>query len=300
MKLVKLNDVKIPDLPNNIPPYMLRNYPKSGFPLHFRMAIIGGVGRGKTTVLLKLLNWYDKAKSFDRCIFFSPTLAGEKKGDDFLAAKHHFEVTHHAAYSDETMREEADAMKSRIEEWKQWEKKKRVWEKFQRCGDVEDLTLDDLLLLELMGWKKPQNEFPNGTPCHVLILDDLVGAKGVFSANCRGFLTEFILRSRHYSCSVIILSQVFRNFLPAQLRQGSFDKWVLFGTKSHHKMNIAEEVSDRVDQDTFLKIWDFATEDEHSCLVVDYTAPSAKDMFRKGLEYQIEWQPETNFSPDTR
>lgn len=290
MKLVKLKDVHVPELPNNTPPYMSRSYPKSGFPLHFRMAIIGGVGRGKTSFLLKLLNWYDKSKSFDRCVFFSPTLAGEKKGDDFLASKHHFEIAHHTNYSDDIMREEADLMKERIDSWRAWERKKAVWEKFRRCKDVNELSYDDLQLLELMDFNKPEEEFPHGYPSNVLILDDMVGAKGVFSSNCRGFLTEFILRSRHYSCSVVILSQVYKNFLPAQLRQGSFDKWVLFGTKSHHKADIAEEVSDRVDVGTFMRVWDFATQEEHACLVVDYTAPNAKHMFRKGLDSLIEYE----------
>ena len=293
MHLVPLKDVKVPDLPNNVPPYAHRPVPKSGFPLHFRMAVIGGVGRGKTSFLLKLLNWYDRAKSFDRCVFFSPTLAGENKGDDFLSAKHHFDVAHHTQYTDGIMREEAGIMQERIDAWKLWERKKTVWERFARCRDVDDMTLEELQLLEMMGFEKPANEFPQGYPCNVLILDDMVGAKGVFSANCRGFLTEFILRSRHYSCSVIVLSQVFKNFLPSQLRQGSFDKWCLFGTKSHHKSDIAEEVSDRVDADTFMRVWDFATQDEHACLVVDYTAPSVDKMFGRGLDRQIILDEET-------
>ena len=59
------------------------------------------------------------------------------------------------------------------------------------------------MLLDSMDWEKPKNEFPNGYPSHVVILDDLVGAKGVFSANCRGYLTEFILTSRHKSVSFV-------------------------------------------------------------------------------------------------
>jgi hypothetical protein len=290
MKLIKLHDVNIPRIQNNTPPYAARAVPKCAFPLHFRMAIIGGVGRGKTTSLIKILQWYDKSKSFDKCIFFSPTLQGENKGDQFLKAKHNFEISHHSHYSDSVMQEEAEAMKVNIDAWKLWEQKKKVWEKFKKCQDVEEMSLDELQILELMGFNPPQNEFPNGYPSHILVLDDLVGAKGVFSANCRGFLTEFILRSRHYSCSIIILSQVFKNFLPAQLRQGSFDKWVLFGTKSHHKVDIAEEVSDRVDSKTFLDVWDFATQDEHECLVVDYTAAKKQDMFRKGFDTLIQYE----------
>jgi hypothetical protein len=158
-----------------------------------------------------------------------------------------------------------------------------VWERFSKCKSVDDLDLDDLMILEGMDFEKPKNEFPNGYPSHVLILDDLVGQKGVFSANCRGFLTEFILQSRHHSCTVIVLSQVFKSFLPAQLRQGSFDKWVLFGTKSKHRESIAEEMSDKITEEEFLKIWDFVCDVPHKCMLVDYTAP-LQYMFREGLD----------------
>ena len=286
MKLVKLSNVSIPDLPNNTPTYQSRNYPKQGFPLHFRMCIIGGVGAGKTTFLLKMLKWYDKVKAFDRCVFFSPTIKGEEKGDAFINAKHHLELEVHNRYNDEKMREEASLMKQRIDDWKLWQRKKEVWAKFLKAKDADELDLDELMILESMEFEAPKNEFPNGYPSHLLILDDLVGAKGVFSANCRGYLTEFILQSRHHSCSVIILSQVFKNFLPAQLRQGSFDKWVLFSTKSKHRESIAEEMSDKIEVEKFLEVWDYATNNTHDALVVDYTAP-LDYMFRRNLEYLI-------------
>jgi GTPase SAR1 family protein len=297
MKLVKLKNVSIPDVANNIPPYQSRNFPKQGFPLHFRMCVIGGVGAGKTTFLLKFLKWYDKVKAFDRCVFFSPTFSKEPKGETFISSKHNFELEVYNKYSDATLKEEAEMMKQSIADWKLWEEKKRVWDKFKRVKSVDDLDFDELMILESMGFEKPQNEFPNGFPSHILILDDLVGAKGVFNANCRGFLTEFILQSRHHSCSVIILSQVFKNFLPNQLRQGSFDKWVLFGTKSKHRESIAEEMSDKIETDKFIAIWDYATQKANECLFVDYTAP-VEYMFRKGLDNLIQFDF-TNFSSNT-
>lgn len=286
MKLVRLKNVAVPDVPNNIPPYQYRNYPKQGFPLHFRMCIIGGVGSGKTSFLLRLLRWYDNVKSFDRCVFFSPTFLSEGKGESFAAAKHNFDLEVYKHYSDTIMEQEASMMRQKIEEWKLWQRKKEVWAKFSKVKDANEMEYDELMMLESMEWQSPTNEFPNGYPSHVLILDDLVGAKGVFNANCKGYLTEFILQSRHHSCSVIILSQVFKNFLPAQLRQGNFDKWVLFHTKSKHRESIAEEMSDKIEIEKFLEIWDYATQSTHSALVVDYTAP-IEYMFRKNLDYLV-------------
>jgi hypothetical protein len=289
MKLVKLSNIIVPDLPNNVPPYQSRKFPNQGFPLHMRMCVVGGVGAGKTSFVLKFLKWYDKVKAFDRCIFFSPTLEGENKGETLIAEKHNFEVVVYKHYNDTTMREEADMIKQRISEWKLWNKKKEAWERFKKCKDTKELDLEDLMLLENIGWEAPHNEFPNGYPSHVLILDDLVGQKGVFSSNCRGFLTEFILQSRHHSASVIVLSQVYKTFLPNQLRQGSFDKWVLFGTKSKHRESIAEEMSDKIEVEKFMQIWDFVCDVPHKCLFVDYTAP-LKYMFRSGLDKLVQFE----------
>jgi hypothetical protein len=145
------------------------------------------------------------------------------------------------------------------------------------------------MIFESLGWEKPQNEFPNGYPAHVLVLDDLVGQRGVFCSNCRGFLTEFILQSRHHSCTVIVLSQIFKNFLPNQLRQGSFDKCVLFGTKRKHRESIAEEMSDKIEVEKIMEIWDFVCDEPHQCLFVDYTAP-LKYMFRSGLDKLVKFE----------
>ena len=248
-----------------------------------RMCVCGGVGAGKTSFLLKFLKWYDKEKAWDKCIIFSPTFLGEPKCEDFMNSKHNFELVVHNKYEDSIMREEADMMKARIDQWREWDDKKKVWERFKKCKDVDELSMDDIIALENMGYEEPANEFPEGYPSHVLVLDDCVSMKGVFSANCKGFLTEFILRSRHSSCSIVILSQILKNFIPAQLRQGSFDKWVLFGTKSKHKESIAEEMSDKIEVDKFLEIWDYVCDEPHKCLVVDYTAP-LKYMFRSGLD----------------
>lgn len=65
--------------------------------------------------------------------------------------------------------------------------------------------------------------------------------------------------------------------------------WILFDTKSHeHKQSIAKQVANKVDEDTFLRVWDFATKDsKHDALVVDYKAPSIDFMFRKGFDKLI-------------
>jgi hypothetical protein len=82
---------------------------------------------------------------------------------------------------------------------------------------------------------------------------------------------------------------VFKTFLPPQLRQGSFDKWVLFGTKSKHCESIAEEMSDKIEVEKFMEIWDFVAKDKFSPLFVDYTAP-LDFMFKRGFDQLVVFQ----------
>lgn len=304
MKLIKLKNVSIPDVPDNQEPYATRPIPKQGIPLHHLCACIGGTGSGKTTSLLKFLMWYDKAGTFDRLIIFSPTLSREPKGKAFLEADHNFEISYYHEYSDAIMMEERERMLGDIQEWNRFLKKKEAWEKFKRCKSVEDLTMDELVLLEECDFEKPKWIYDREYyPTCALLLDDHVGKRGVFNANCRSKLVEVCVEHRHLSLSIYLLSQVFANFVPKQLRGGVINLWILFSTKSqHHKEEIAEQVANKVDENTFIALWDYATSrSQHDALVVDYKAPETKFMFRRNFdtliqfnEHEITSQPITN------
>ena len=131
-----------------------------------------------------------------------------------------------------------------------------------------------------------------------MLIDDHVGKRGLFKANCSGYLSEVCVMHRHISLSIYLLSQVFTNFIPKQFRGGIMNLFILFDTKSHkHKESIAEQVANKIDQETFLKIWDFATKDSpHDALVVDYKAPSVEYMFRKGFDKLIRFNDEKEIS----
>jgi hypothetical protein len=237
--------------------------------------------------------WYDQSKTFDRLIIFSPTLSREHKGATFLKAKHYYEITHYKQYNDTIMREERLKMIGDIEEWKDFIKKKEAWKHFLSCKKVEELSHDELVLLEDMEFKKPVWKYEvEQYPCFAMLIDDHVGKKGVFGANCTGFLSEVCVEHRHISLSIYLLSQVFANFIPKQFRGGIINLWILFSTKSQkHKESIAEQVANKVDEDTFVQLWDYATKDDpHDALVVDYKASEVKYMFRKNFDHLIQFE----------
>lgn len=299
MKLVKLKNVNIPSLPDNEEPYASRNIPKQAIPLHHLCACIGGTGSGKTTKMLEFLNWYDRSHTFDRLIIFSPTADKDAKMKRYISDKHNFNVTYYPQYTDTIMREEVANMEGDLEEWRMFLRQKEAYQRYLKVKDADKLDLEDLEALYETDFEKPQWKYKKEQyPCFAIVIDDHVGKKGVFGSNCTGYLSEVCVIHRHISLSIYLLSQVFTNFIPKQYRGGIINMWILFSTKSQkHKESIAEQVANKVDTETFLKVWDYATKDSsHDCLVVDYKAPSIDYMFRKGFDKLIQLSPEKDLS----
>ena len=301
MKLVKLKNVNIPSLPDNNEPYANRPIPKQAIPLHHLCACIGGTGSGKTTRILEFLSWYDKAHSFDRLIIFSPTGMKDSKVKSFIQGKHNFLITYYPQYTDAIMKQEVENMEADIDEWNIFQKQKTAYQKYLRVKDVNDLSMEDLEYLYMTDFEKPRWKYAKEVyPCFAMVIDDHVGKRGVFGANCKGYLSEVCVLHRHISLSIYMLSQVFTNFIPKGFRGGIINLWILFNTKSYkHKEEIAQQVANKVDEDTFLQVWDFATKDNaHDCLVVDYKAPSVDTMFRKNFDKLIQISTENISSVD--
>ena len=301
MKLVKLKNISIPTLPDNIEPYASRPIPSQGIPLHHLCACIGGTGSGKTTKILEFLSWYDKVGAFDRLIIFSPTAMKDAKMKRFIDDNHNFKITFYPQYTDTIMKEEVLKFEGDIEDWKLFNKQKEAYARYIRCNDVNEMSLDDLEYLYQCDFEKPKWRYKKEYyPTFAMLIDDHVGKRGVFGANCKGYLSEICVLHRHISLSIYMLSQVFTNFIPKQFRGGIIHLWILFNTKSQkHKEDIAQQVANKVDEDTFLQIWDFATKDSsHDCLVVDYKAPEIDFMFRKGYDKLIQFSSEKISSVD--
>jgi hypothetical protein len=163
-----------------------------------------------------------------------------------------------------------------------------VWHKFCRT-DVDGLTIDELWMLEEMGFQKPTTDYKHGHPSYCVCFDDLIGSKTVYSANCKGATSSFFILHRHLSCSVFLLSQVMANGIPRQIRS-NISLFILFACKSDTlRKAIAEEVAFKVSPDKLLEVWDFATGDAHSFLMVDSDTSDNRLMFRKNFTELI-WE----------
>lgn len=281
--------VRLPDLEDPHPEYASRPVPAHCFPLHILGAVIGGRGSGKTTFALKLVKMYDRAKSFDRIVVFSTTADKDPKMKAFLQSRTFAELTPHHGYSDAALQGELDRMQADIEAFRKYLEDERLWKKFvARDHDVDKMTYDEVCRLHELDFEPPRPPNKSGRfPCHLIVFDDLVGTP-VFRANMSGTANRLLISHRHYSCSVLILSQTFQCFIPKQVRANNIGLWVLFGTKCEKTMeDIAQDVSSKVSPQDFVAAWRYATRKPHTPFVCDYDTHDDSMRFREGLDKVI-------------
>ena len=288
MELVKINKINIPTIPDNSEPYAARPIPEFMPPLMHLCGVIGGTGSGKTTSILRFLLWADRAGVYDRLIVFSPTLSREAKGKAFMASNHKFELTYYEEYTDNRLCLERERMLADIRDWNDFLFDKKAYAKYRSGGE---LTLPELWRLEELDFQKPLWKFKHEYyPTCAILLDDHVGRRGVFDANCKSQLVQVCVEHRHLGLSIYLLSQVFKNFIPKQLRGGIINLWFLFGTKStKHMQEIAESVASKIDPKQFIAAWQLATKDSpHDFLMCDYKENDPNRMLRKNFNQYIQ------------
>lgn len=290
MKVERLKNVMVPDLPNNIPDYAERKTPPNMPRLHMLCAVVGSRGSGKTSMALKMLKMYVKSKSYDKIFWYSPTASREGKIKSFIEyCKDQCEIEIIEHFDVNEFSNQLDWFRSQIDEYRLYKKKLEVWKRYMRCKDVEELSHDDLIMLEEMDWEKPTTTYKNGFPSWALVWDDEIGNKSIFSPTCKGVTSQFWILHRHVSCSVFILSQIVSNGIPRQIRS-NISLWILFSCKSDKlKKDVAEELAFKCDPEQLLKIWEFATKKQHDFLMCDYDCPNEQYMFRRNFTDLIVW-----------
>ena len=293
MKIQRLKNINIPEVSNNIPEYTERKTPPNMPKLHMLCAVVGSRNSGKTTTALRMLKMYVKSKSYDKIFWWSPTAAREAKVQAFIEdckGKCEVEIIDHFTETD--FQERLDWFKSEIDEYRRYKKQMEAWKRYIKHKNADDLSLDDLMLLEEIDFEKPSTEYKNGFPSWALIWDDEIGNKTIFSPTCKGATSKFWILHRHLSCSVFILSQVVANGIPRQIR-GNISLWILFSCKSDNlRKDVANELAFKVTPEQLLEIWELATKKPHDFLMCDYDCPQEEHMFRRNFTDLILWKGE--------
>ena len=140
---VDVPELKLPNSETRAVPHTFPTVNQGGF----ISAIIGSRGSSKTTKMCQMVLMYDKCNTFDHIVIFSPSLESDIKYK-YLIKNLKADVETHDDFTTALFLELKETIKSRLEEYKQYQAYKKVYEKFLKYkGDLLKFKPDDLLLL---------------------------------------------------------------------------------------------------------------------------------------------------------
>ena len=201
-KMVKHSKVVYPQcLDSNTP----QNY--------FLALFVGARGSGKTYLLTKLLKTLEEKKIYEngkvvaqRIILISST-AHSDSNRVFKSLKNldwNNDVID--SYTDSLLIDKMEELKKDTEEGKDYKLYRDVWKKFKVIDDVDDLTQDEMLLLNKFNFIPfkdiPVPTYKDGFITHYVI-DDMIGSN-IFK-NGKSPFTNLCIRNRHVTPSILLL-----------------------------------------------------------------------------------------------
>jgi len=275
-------------------------YPQSNDPNapknYFLSLFVGARGSGKTFLLSKLLKTleekkiYFNGKQMDQRVILISTTAHSDSNKIFKNLKHlDWENDVIDSYSDILLTDKMNEVKNDLDDAKDFEKYKKAYARFLKADDnLLSMDPDDLILLHQNDFKPPseikQPKYPNGFVLHIII-DDMLGTN-IFK-NGKSAFTNLCIRNRHIvPCNIIIATQSIM-MIPKTIRLNA-NLIVLF--KFANKKNVLEDiypvVSAYVTENEFEELYEYATSQPHSALVIDGT--SGKIIFKRNFDHILD------------
>ena len=247
------------------------------------IGFVGMRGSGKSTAITSLYTDYMKTKAFDNVFIISPTYHNDPKMQIIKTEKEFI----YTEPSLEVIEEIKEFITGEIEEYKEYEKYKKVYARFKvimrKYGEYDDFDLHkyfkpkEIVMLEENDFEEPYSPY-DAMPQTLIVCDDVAGSN-LLKQGKSPFNNLFILH-RHLLTSIWVSVQAY-TALPKILRF-NLTQMCLFKTKDGKTLKaIWEEVSGIVDYDEFIKLYEFATEDQHSFLCIDFV--NKRDKFRRNF-----------------
>jgi hypothetical protein len=254
----------------------------------------GARGSGKTYSLVKFIRLMEKSKYINpttggivpiRTFLISPTVDANKHMFDTLKSLDDNNVYHD--YSNQILDDIVDTIKNDMEETKDYLRLKELYDKFVKYAHKKDIvkhfTADEWTELELLDFSEPpEPTFPHGV-INNLILDDCLGMD-CFKVSRKNKFQNFLIRNRHHWTNVFICSQSIKS-LPKTVRTNT-SLFILFkyANKEVILKDLYVEVSNLCTEEEFLELFDYATNEPHSFLCLNFTQNDKSRIFRKGFD----------------
>lgn len=271
---------------------------KSLPPLFNTQLYIGSKGRGKTHSLVQLLSMYETSRLNDglidynmRVILIAPT-AYSSANSIYQTLKTLDKNDIHLEYTDELLQKILDDIKSKKEHFQEFLEYKKAYNNFKKKKDINNLTDNELSLLEQYEYELPEVIFGNIKPdVNFLIFDDLIGT-GAFNKKAKSLLTNLTIKHRHLLTNLIFTTQSFK-MIPFTIRS-NIDIFVIFKSASYAEIldKIYEDISGYLKYDIFKELYEYATTNSHDALIIMNNSLLSNNRIdiRKNWDKQLEFK----------
>jgi hypothetical protein len=252
---------------------------------YFVMSAIGSRNSGKTFAIVQLIKQMEqhgvykgKHKVPIRTILISPTA---HMNPVFSTLESLAPEDVHLEYSDALIQDIQDDIHEIRAKAEDYQDRLKLYNKMLKMRKWDDLTIDELMLLDQSGFMPPEPPKYPLPPVVNLILDDLAGTSA-FRAG-RNPLTNLLLRNRHHQLNIIIASQHLKNVPRAMRTNTNVFMIFKFANSKVISQDLYEEVSNILKEDELEELYEYATQGDHDYLFIDFTKPRDKT-FRKNLD----------------
>ncbi|KAK9817090.1 hypothetical protein WJX72_009443 [[Myrmecia] bisecta] len=285
---------RIPGWDDKPVPHKANKYPQPrdpDAPRNFSLSLwIGSRGSGKTmkaAMLLKKLEQtgvtFEGRTVDQRIILLSPTADANPV---FTVLKNLAPEDVHPEFTEGKLKEIVEDIEHEKEESLLYQRRLKLWKRVIRMKDPDSmLTPEEVNELKAMNWDAPKKpKFPNGPAVNHLVCDDLVGSS-IFKQGRNPFVT-LCLKNRHLGINVMIMTQSLRCVNKAIRLNASLLVVFRYGNVKTVEDDIYEEVSGRLTPEQFMELYEHATQDPHSALVIDFSQPRDR-VFKQNFDHVL-------------
>lgn len=259
--------------------------------LHFKLGVVGASGVGKTTAILNYLKGagYLNPNIFTTRVLVSPSGCENEQTGIRAEMKYDGFATPGEEYSDcnkYTLSQILDKQTERILKHKMYLADKALWKKFLKVG-IDGLTLNEQRYLVYdLNAEPPKPPFGHGHehyPTCLIVFDDNC------SNTSQTFISDFLSRSRHYNCSVVIVAQHFTQMSRGARKQ--LNGFMLFNTKDEALLTDLwkEQIAGDMKKEKWLNYFR-DMDDRRDFLFVDYEAPDERRYRYKFEKFLLDWK----------
>jgi len=250
--------------------------------LHSLCAFIGHRNSGKTNAAILLAKKL-KDEALTRIFVISPTFHANPIFTILNIDEDDIYTDTDNVFND--LNDMQDKIKDDYDDYNEYNEYKKLVTKFLKYSE-EALTYDEILLLEKYNYQLPVDKWNNRKPCYLLIIDDCSHSP-IYRAGRNPFI-NLALRHRHLNgcgISIFMLVQNWKSSIPKTVRQ-NLTQVAIYATHDQTQLDgIYEELlANMLKKDQFMKLYNYATKDDHQFLFIDLDAKTKAKRFRKNFD----------------